>query len=165
MAIRGLSGIALLGLVIALTTTTHLRATRVGGQAGAPRPTAVAVWKDAACGCCALWMDHLRRNGFTASHTNLDPNALSALKDKHGVPAQGRSCHTAVVDGFVIEGHVPASEVHRLLKTRPAGVVGLAVAGMPPGSPGMESPNPRPYNVLAFDKQGRTSIFSTQNPR
>lgn len=164
MAIRGLAGVALLGCVIALTTTTHLRATRFGGQAGAQRPTAVAVWKDAACGCCVVWMDHLRRNGFTASHTNLDPNALSALKDKHSVPAQARSCHTAVVDGFVIEGHVPATEVRRLLTTRPAGVIGLAVAGMPMGSPGMEGPNARPYNVLAFDKQGKTTVFSTQHP-
>jgi hypothetical protein len=165
MAIRGLAGIALLGLAIALTTTTHLRATRVGGQVGAPRPTAVAVWKDAACGCCSVWIEHLRRNGFAPSHTNLDPNALSALKDKHRVPAQARSCHTAVVAGYVIEGHVPATEVQRLLKTKPAGVAGLAVAGMPLGSPGMEGPNAKPYQVLAFDKQGRTSVFSTQHPR
>jgi hypothetical protein len=153
MAIRRSAVLVLLGFLIALAAAP-----------GAQRPTAVAVWKDAACGCCSVWIEHLRRNGFAPSHTNLNPDDLAALKDKRGVPAQARSCHTAVVDGYVIEGHVPAAEVQRLLKTRPAGVVGLAVAGMPPGSPGMESPSARPYDVLAFDRRGKTTLFSTQHP-
>jgi len=85
------------------------------------------------------------------------------VKDKHNVPRQARSCHTALVGGYVIEGHVPAADIQRLLKERPA-ILGLAVPGMPIGSPGMEGPNPQPYNVLAFDKKGQTSVFSTQRP-
>jgi hypothetical protein len=154
MAIRRAVGITLLGFLVTLAANS-----------GAQRPTAIAVWKDANCGCCAVWIEHLRRNGFAPTHTNLNLDDLAALKDKRGVPKAARSCHTAVVEGFVIEGHVPASEVARLLKTRPSGVVGLAVPGMPIGSPGMEGANARPYDVLAFDKQGKTSVFSTQNPR
>jgi hypothetical protein len=89
---------------------------------------------------------------------------LTAIKDKHGVPSQTRSCHTALVGGYVIEGHVPAAEIQRLLKDKPR-VAGLAVPGMPIGSPGMEGANPRPYDVLTFDKTGKTTVFSTQNPR
>jgi len=85
------------------------------------------------------------------------------VKDKYGVPAQTRSCHTALVGGYVIEGHVPAADIQRLLKEKPK-VAGLAVAGMPIGSPGMEGANPRPYDVLAFDKTGKTTVFSTQRP-
>lgn len=128
----------------------------------AQKPPAVQVFKDATCGCCSIWVEHLRRNGFTPTSTNV--TNLAELKDTHGVPAQARSCHTALVNGFVIEGHVPAAEIHRLLKEKPAGVVGLAVAGMPIGSPGMEGPNPRPYNVLAFDRNAQTTTFSTQRP-
>ncbi len=154
MGKRTSASIALLGLLVVVTSTM-----------AAQRPTAVAVWKDAGCGCCAVWSEHLRRNGFAPTQTNLGVSELAAVKDKRGVPKQARSCHTAVVEGFVIEGHVPAAEIQRLLKTRPAGVVGLAVAGMPIGSPGMEGPTTRPYDVLAFDKHGRTTVFSTQHPR
>jgi hypothetical protein len=79
------------------------------------------------------------------------------------VPAQRRSCHTALVNGYVIEGHVPAAEIQRLLKEKPK-VAGLAVPGMPIGSPGMEGANARPYDVLTFDKTGKTAVFSTQRP-
>jgi hypothetical protein len=84
------------------------------------------------------------------------------LKAKHGVPRQAQSCHTALVSGYVIEGHVPAADVQRLLKERPA-IAGLALPGMPVGSPGMEVPGVKaqPYEVLAFDKMGRTSVFAT----
>lgn len=143
--------------IAALTVMTVLM-----GTTAAQKPPAVQVFKDPTCGCCSVWVEHLRRSGFAPTSTNVAD--LAAVKDTHGVPAQGRSCHTALVAGFVIEGHVPAAEIHRLLKQKPAGVVGLAVAGMPIGSPGMEGPNPRPYNVLAFDKQGRTTVFSTQRP-
>ena len=89
---------------------------------------------------------------------------MEAIKTKHGVPRQARSCHTAVVGTFVIEGHVPAADVQRLLKERPA-VVGIGVPGMPIGSPGMEvaSVKPQPYDVLAFNKAGEITVFASHN--
>lgn len=135
------------------------------GSAAAQRPAAVPVqvYKDATCGCCSVWVEHLRRSGFAPTSTNVTD--LAGVKDKHNVPARGRSCHTALVGGYVIEGHVPAAQIQRLLKEKPRGIVGLAVPGMPIGSPGMEGPNPKPYDVLAFDAQGRTSVFSTETPK
>jgi hypothetical protein len=87
---------------------------------------------------------------------------MTAIKTKHGVPRQARSCHTALVGGYVVEGHVPAEDVRRLLKQRPA-VAGIAVPGMPIGSPGMEvaGMKPQPYDVLAFTKSGETSVFAS----
>lgn len=84
---------------------------------------------------------------------------LDAISAKYGVPRQLKSCHTALVEGYVIEGHVPASAIARLLKEKPP-VIGLAVQGMPIGSPGMEGPNPQPYDVLAFDRRGRVSVYA-----
>jgi len=145
-------GLAVLALVIVLAS---------GGSA-AQKPIPIQVYKDATCGCCANWVEHLRRNGFAPTAENVAD--MNTVKQTYGVPARTRSCHTAVVDGYVIEGHVPAAEIHRLLTTRPR-VAGLAVPGMPIGSPGMEGANPRPYDVLTFDKSGKTTVFSTQNPR
>jgi hypothetical protein len=144
-------GLAALALAIALTS----------GGVDAQKPVPIQVFKDATCGCCSIWIEHLRRSGFAATSENV--TNITALKDKHGVPPQARSCHTALVGGYVVEGHVPAAEIHRLLKEKPR-VAGLAVAGMPIGSPGMEGPNARPYDVLTFDKTGKTAVFSTQRP-
>jgi hypothetical protein len=130
-----------------------------GNSLSAQRAGTVEVFKTPTCGCCALWVKHLQDNGFTARVTDMDD--LSAIKKKHGVPAKATSCHTAIVGGYVIEGHVPATDVKRLLKEKPA-VAGLAVAGMPVGSPGMEFGNTvQAYNVLAFDKAGQLKVFST----
>ncbi len=131
-----------------------------GLRPAAQQGTAVQVYKDATCGCCALWVEHLRKAGFTATVT--DSEDMTAIKTKHGVPQRARSCHTALVGGYVVEGHVPAEDVQRLLKQRPA-VAGLAVPGMPIGSPGMEvaSMKPQPYDVLAFTKSGETSVFAS----
>lgn len=129
-------------------------ATAVGAQS-AP---AVAVFKSATCGCCAKWVDHVRANGFAPTATNVDD--MNAVKAKHNVPQALHSCHTALVGGYVIEGHVPAADIKRLLKERPA-VVGLAVPGMPAGSPGMEGPPPQKYDVVTFDKQGKTRVYAT----
>jgi hypothetical protein len=85
---------------------------------------------------------------------------MNAVKTQHHVPQAVQSCHTALVGGYVIEGHVPASDIKRLLRERPA-IIGLAVAGMPAGSPGMEGPAPRKYDVLSFDKDGKTRVFAT----
>ena len=119
----------------------------------------IDVYKDPTCGCCANWVGHLQKNGF-AAHSE-DVADINAVKAKYNVPAALRSCHTAVVNGYVIEGHVPAADVKRLLTTRPADVIGLAVPGMPVGSPGMEGSKPQAYQVLAFDKGGRSRIFAT----
>lgn len=123
----------------------------------------VEVYKTPTCGCCSLWVDHMRAAGFTVRTTDL--RDLSAVKAKHHVPSQLQSCHTAIVDGYVVEGHIPAADVRKLLKERPA-VAGIAVPGMPAGSPGMEIPSgqTQPYAVVAFEKNGNTRVF-TQHGR
>ncbi len=132
----------------------------VANGAAQGRP-AVDVYKDPGCGCCEKWVEHLKAQGFTTKTTNVAD--IDRVKAKYNVPASARSCHTALVGGYVIEGHVPAADVQRLLKERPAGVVGLAVPGMPIGSPGMEVAGMKgqPYDVLAFDKAGRTRVFAS----
>lgn len=133
----------------------------VNGPTLAQRPAAtVQVYKSPTCGCCALWVKHLEQHGFATQVTDVDN--LADIKAKHNIPGRVQSCHTAVVNGYVIEGHVPAADVQRLLKERPA-VAGLAVPGMPIGSPGMEVPNvkPQPYEVMAFDKQGQLKVFAS----
>ena len=130
---------------------------RIRGQ----QPPKLDVYKDPTCGCCGFWVAHMRAQGFTASVT--DSPDIDAVKTKYRVPSQLRSCHTTVVGGYVIEGHVPAADVKRLLKERPT-VVGLTVPGMIVGSPGMEGPNGRPYDVLTFDAAGKTTVYSTQQP-
>lgn len=123
-------------------------------------PIAVTVYKDPSCGCCTKWIAHLRANGFAPiAHDRSD---MDALKDSFGVPAALRSCHTAVMGKFVIEGHVPAADMKRLFTTAPSGVLGLAVPGMPSGSPGMETPGRSDrYEVLSFSPAGATRVFAT----
>jgi hypothetical protein len=121
----------------------------------------VAVMKSSACQCCEKWIDHLRRSGFEVSATNVEN--MNAVKARLGVPAEMGSCHTAVVGGYVIEGHVPASDIRRLLKERP-NVAGLAAPGMPLGSPGMEGPGAKPYAVMSFTKDGASAAFAQHQP-
>lgn len=119
----------------------------------------VVVYKSPTCGCCKKWVDHMQQNGFTV--VAKDVKDLIPYKIKYGVSPQNASCHTAVVEGYTIEGHVPAADVKRLLRQRPP-VTGLAVPGMPVGSPGMEQGSRRDrYDVVTFDKQGNTSVFSS----
>ena len=124
-----------------------------------PAGPLVEVFKTPTCGCCAKWVEHMRAGGFTVRTTDLAD--ISEIKTTRGVPDQVQSCHTAVVNGYVVEGHVPAEDVHRLLKEKPA-VAGIAVGGMPTGSPGMEYPGTKaqPYNVMAFDKNGAVRVFA-----
>jgi hypothetical protein len=127
----------------------------------ATAPRRIVVYKDAACGCCTEWVTHLRANGFAPEpHDRTD---LDTLKDSLGVPVALRSCHTAVVGRYLVEGHVPAADIVRLLATTPAGVLGLAAPGMPKGSPGMEMPGVRAerYEVLAFGAGGRVTVFAS----
>lgn len=117
----------------------------------------IAVYKDASCGCCGKWVEHVRAAGFEARV--VDTPKMDAIKARFGVPAQMRSCHTAVVGGYVIEGHVPASDIRALLAKKPR-VAGLAAPGMPPGSPGMDIPNSPGYTVFAFGRDGTATPFA-----
>lgn len=116
----------------------------------------VEVYKSASCGCCHLWVDHLRANGFTVkAHEVANP---SDYREKFGIPAALGSCHTGIVAGYAIEGHVPAQEIKRLLAERPK-ARGLAVPGMPLGSPGMEGPRSDPYDVMLVGTDGRYKVY------
>ena len=104
-------------------------------------------------------MVHLEKNGFKVEKKVLFGKAFTDFKRKHGVPERLYACHTAMIGGYLIEGHVPADLIFKLLKEKPP-VLGLAVPGMPVGSPGMEGGKPEPYEVLAFDKNGKTSVYA-----
>jgi hypothetical protein len=145
---------------LALAAAVIAVATGMALYAQGARPPLLQVYKDPTCGCCAKWVEHMKNQGFAANVSDVED--INAVKDANGVPQKLRSCHTATVDGYVIEGHVPAADVQRLLQERPAGVVGLTVPGMPVGSPGMEVGNRvQPYEVLTFDKDGRTHVFAS----
>ena len=116
------------------------------------------VYKTPTCGCCGKWVDHLRAAGFEVSVQNVDDT--SEYRTKAGIPSTLASCHTGFVEGYGIEGHVPAAEIQRLLKNRPK-AKGLAVPGMPMGSPGMEAPRAQPYSVILVDAEGRPSVYQS----
>jgi len=140
-----------------IVMTALLFSACVKSEAEAPLPV-VKVYKTPTCGCCHKWVDHLEEAGFKVDATDMAD--VTPVKDENGVDADLRTCHTAVVDGYVIEGHVPAADIKRLLKERPA-VAGLAVPGMPMGSPGMEGSRTDPYDVIAFDKEGNRFVFAS----
>ncbi len=116
----------------------------------------LTVFKTRTCGCCNKWVEHARANGFEV--TVKDVASTAEYRKKYGVPDAVQSCHTAIAEGYTMEGHVPAAEMLRLLKTRPK-AKGLAVPGMPLGSPGMEASRRQPYSVLLFDATGRISEY------
>jgi hypothetical protein len=130
-------------------------------NATAADPPLVEVWKTPACGCCKIWVRHLEEAGFRVKVTDMDD--VTPIKQQFKVPPQLSSCHTARVGGYTVEGHVPADDIVRMLKTK-AKVTGIYVPGMPIGSPGMEGPYGEEYEVLALDATGRTSVFSTHKP-
>jgi len=121
----------------------------------------VLVYKTPTCGCCSKWVGHMERAGFEVETRDL--NNLASIKSQYGVQRSFSSCHTAIVDGYIVEGHVPPVYVQQLLKERPD-VKGITVPGMPIGSPGMEGPNPQPYDVLSFDAEGNTTVFARVTP-
>jgi len=122
----------------------------------------VEVYKSAQCGCCKLWAEHLQKNGFKVILHDVDD--VPAAREKLGMPDQYGSCHTARAGQYLVEGHVPAADIKRLLKERPQvgghGAIGLAVPAMPPGSPGMESEAPVPYDTLLVGKDGKARVFA-----
>lgn len=138
-----LGGMALVGLVLAFPGVAFAR----------PK---VTVYRSPTCDCCEKWADHLVAAGFETEIVNR--GGLTALKTQFGVPEALRSCHTGVVDGYIVEGHVPAAEVHRLLKERPD-ALGLSVPGMPIGSPGMEVGSEKEtYDVILFTRGGASTF-------
>lgn len=117
----------------------------------------VDVYKSPYCGCCGKWIDHLKAAGFAVrSH---EVNDVPAARQRLGMPERLGSCHTAKVAGYVVEGHVPAADIERLIKEKPK-ALGLAVPSMPPGSPGMESPRPVPYDTLLVAQDGSARIYA-----
>lgn len=123
---------------------------------------AMTVYRDPGCGCCEAWAEQARGQGFAV--TVIDRPDMPAIKRQHRVPDELSSCHTAIVAGYAIEGHVPFTDVRRLLSEMPRGVRGIAVPGMPRGSPGMEMPDGSKdvFQVMAFDAEGRVTVFSKQ---
>lgn len=121
----------------------------------------VTVYKSPTCGCCTKWEEHLMKAGFKVTSKTVDN--MDEIRKRFAVPNSLESCHTGVIDGYVIEGHVPADDVKRLLATRPDGVVGLAAPGMPANSPGMQPEGEKPsgYDVLSFDRNGASKVFTT----
>ncbi|HET9425544.1 MAG TPA: DUF411 domain-containing protein [Gemmatimonadaceae bacterium] len=121
--------------------------------------TPITVYKTPTCGCCKEWVTHISANGFTPRSHDLQD--LTETKDSLGVPDALRSCHTAVIGRYVIEGHVPADLIQKLVKEKPANILGLAVPGMPAGSPGMEVPGRKdPYDVIAFTRDGKRTVYA-----
>lgn len=118
----------------------------------------ITVYKSPTCGCCKKWVSHLEENGFKVE--TVDMHDLSMIKSMSGINPKLSSCHTARVDGYTVEGHVPADDIKRLLEERPH-VKGLAVPGMPMGSPGMEGPRKDAYDVLAFGEDEQTTVFAS----
>jgi hypothetical protein len=123
--------------------------------------TTLTIYKSRSCGCCTKWVDYLKSSGFTT--VVHDEEEMDMVKDNLGVPGPVRSCHTAQVDKYLIEGHVPAEDIRRLLKEQPK-VAGLAVPGMPASAPGMESPGAphQPYQVLVFQGAASTETFASR---
>ena len=117
----------------------------------------IKVYKDPSCGCCKDWVKHLEANGFKVE--TMDMPDMSMVKQKYGVKPEIQACHTATVGGYVVEGHVPADVIKQMLKEKPE-IAGVAVPGMPQGSPGMDGATKERYNVLTFDRAGRTTVYA-----
>ncbi len=129
------------------------------GQVETVEPIVIEVYRSPSCGCCSKWLVHLKENKFDViDHVT---NDVQAIKDKYGVPEKMASCHTALINGYVVEGHVPAADIKKLLKLKPA-VIGISVPGMPSGTPGMEMGGRKdPYKVISFDKEKKYQVFSS----
>jgi hypothetical protein len=148
-----------IGLALALLAGP-LQAAQSVWDKGAPvldKPVEMTVYRSPTCGCCGKWVDHMKKNGFAVR--DIVTEDMDKLKGERGVPKELQSCHTALVGGYVVEGHVPAADVADLLKKKPQ-TVGLTAPGMPMGSPGMDMGGAKaPFDVLEFDKSGKTQVF------
>jgi hypothetical protein len=138
---------------LALTTA----AVRSSPSDAPEKKPVITVYKDPSCGCCKNWIAHLIKHGYRVDPK--DSPDMAEIKRTLGVPTGLTACHTAMVNGYLIEGHVPAADIDRLLAQKPK-IAGLAVPGMPAGSPGMEGASAQRYQVLTFDKSGKTTVFA-----
>ena len=133
------------------------------GLLALPRPAAsqtqptMTVYKDPSCGCCQEWVNHATVNGYRATIVKTD---MGPIKIKHKIPPNLQSCHTTLIGDYVVEGHVPASDITRLLKEKPKGILGLTIPGMPASAPGMDVMPFQPYTVLTFDAKGQTTVWA-----
>ncbi|OED38571.1 hypothetical protein AB833_19260 [Chromatiales bacterium (ex Bugula neritina AB1)] len=120
----------------------------------------ITVYKSPSCGCCAAWVTYLEEEGFSV--TSINSEDMDSVKTKFGLPSQSlASCHTALAGDYLIEGHVPASDIKKLLAEKPKAIKGLTAPGMPALSPGMGSRDPKDYDVLSFTSTGKTAIYSS----
>lgn len=171
LAVVPVRSLTLLGATLALFTACNRGpsgngapapgATRTVAAHATPVADSVTVYKDASCGCCRAWVQYMRDSGYAVRAVDVAAATLDSVKQAHGVPAGAASCHTALVGRYVVEGHVPADLVARMLRERPD-IVGLAVPGMVTGSPGMEGPDPQHYTVVAMLKDGSTRPYATR---
>ncbi|MEO6447164.1 MAG: DUF411 domain-containing protein [Gemmatimonadaceae bacterium] len=154
-----LSAFALVATLAAASSARH-ETTPVEASLASSK-VVIQVFKSPSCGCCKAWVTHMRDAGFDAQVVDMSDAELQTKKASLGVGAKLQSCHTAVVNGYVVEGHVPAADVKRLIAEKPA-IVGLAAPGMPRGSPGMEMPGGAKdaYDVVAFEQSGATRVFA-----
>jgi hypothetical protein len=141
-------------VTISLTTA----AVRSGSSAPPAKKPTITVYKDPNCGCCKNWIAYLAKHGYTV--VAKDTPDMTEIKHSLGVPDKLTACHTAVVNGYLIEGHVSAEDIDRLLAQKPT-IAGIAVPGMPMSSPGMDGPRTQGYKVLSFDKAGHTKVFAS----
>lgn len=151
--------------LVGCTSLTENSSTNPNKQVGDTNGKEITVYKSPTCGCCSKWEEHLTKAGFQV--TSKPTENMAEIRKQYNVPDKMQSCHTAVIDGYVIEGHVPAADVKKLLETRPNDVAGLAAPGMPQNSPGMQPEGEKPsgYDVLSFDRQGNAKVFTSyKNP-
>jgi len=128
-------------------------------QAKASETIEIEVYRSPTCGCCSKWIKHLQENQFVVK--DFVTNDVQVIKDKYGVPSNMSSCHTAIVDGYVVEGHVPAADIKKLLKVK-SKVIGISVPGMPVGTPGMDMGGRKdPYQVVSFDKENNVQVVNS----
>jgi hypothetical protein len=146
-------------VVLAVAAVASLGAASSGRRPTTPSEavSVITVYKSASCGCCKKWVEYLQANGFQVKTVDLDD--LSEIKAASGVPRSLQTCHTAVVEGYVVEGHVPVDALRKLLHDRPK-VAGIGVPGMPVGSPGMDGSPAQAYDVMSWDKTGKTSVYA-----
>ena len=128
-----------------------------GAATGAAKPIPITVYKSPSCGCCGEWVKYMDKNGFQTKVIPMED--VTTMKQTAGVPQKLYSCHTALVGAYVVEGHVPADLIKKMLDEKPK-IVGLSVAGMVQGPPGMDEATKKPYDVIAFDRNGKTSVYA-----
>ena len=158
---KAISRRRLIGSVGALGFAAITGSLAAACSAAAAKPVPMVVHKDRNCGCCAAWAERMAATKDFAP-TLVDEADMAGVKTRLRVPPELASCHTTEIGGYAIEGHVPSADIARLLRDKPAGIIGLAVPGMPAGSPGMEMPDGRrdPFEVIAFTADGSASVFA-----